>query len=461
MDTCSLEQAERLGRAVRIRTVTLVSPHPELDPAYAQFGAFESFLRAEFPRAAAALRWEKPGPLSLLVCWPADPAAAAESALLLYAHYDVVPGGEDAGWTHPPFSGDVADGFVWGRGTLDDKNCLCAVMEAVEGLLAEGFRPARTVYLAFGGDEEIGGVGAATLARVLSERGVRLCCVMDEGSVIADGVLSFVSRPVAMVGLAEKGFANAEIVVGWKAGHSAMPGRGTAAGALCAVVGAVERHRFPLRLTPTVARFFTSLAPHAKGPLSLALRFLRPLWPVLRGPLSRNHSVDAMLRTTQAVTILRSGEKENVIPDTARAVVNLRLLPGDTAASALARIEGVARRAIPRGFSLVVRLLAGATVSEPIPESRLDEGLWSALSESVALVAPHAVVAPFLVVMYTDSRRFAGIADSIVRLLPVILTENDVARIHGVDERISLENYGRMIRFYGNMIRRATTRRAG
>jgi carboxypeptidase PM20D1 len=455
MHQCSNEQAERLGQAVRIRTVTIVSSPLESQPGWAEFRAFEDLLRTSFPRAAAALRWEKPGPLSLLLTWTAPEAAAAAPGLLFYAHYDVVPGGEDADWTHPPFAGDIADGFIWGRGTLDDKNCLMAVMEAVETLLAEGFKPRRAIYLAFGGDEEIAGSGAKDIARALSERSVRLSCVLDEGSVIADGVIPFLARPVAMVGVAEKGFANVEIVVDGKAGHSAMPGKGTAAGALSAAVAAIERQRFPLRLTPTVARFFRSLAPHTKGPLKAALKLVRPLWPLLRGPLSRDRSIDALLRTTQAVTILRSGDKENVIPDSARAVVNLRLLPGDSSVSALERVRQIARKNTPRGFSADVRFLEGAAASEPIPESRLDPALWTTLRESVALVAPQAVLAPFLVVMYTDSRQFAGIADAIVRLHPVVLTGQDIDRIHGVDERISLENYGRMIVFYANVMRRA------
>ncbi|HVP19083.1 MAG TPA: M20/M25/M40 family metallo-hydrolase [Spirochaetia bacterium] len=380
--------------------------------------------------------------------------------MLFYAHYDVVPASGDAGWTHPPFSGDIADGFVWGRGTLDDKSCLLAIMEAVESLLTEGFQPQGTVYIAFGGDEELGSsaCAAASVARVLSERGIRLSCVLDEGSVIADGVPLLASRPIAMFGLAEKGSANLEIVVRGSTGHAAMPGKGTAAGALCRVVAAIERHRFPTRLTPTVARFFASLAPHAKGPRKTALRLLRLLWPVLRGPLSKNSTLDAFLRTTQAVTMLRAGEKENVVPDEARAVVNLRLLPGDTSAFALARIERVARKSIPNGFLLKVNFAEGGKPGEAIPESRLQGELWSALRDSLAQVAPDAVVAPCLVVASTDSRQFAGSADAIVRFLPIALTARDVARMHGVDERISLENYGRMIAFYENFVRRIAAR---
>jgi carboxypeptidase PM20D1 len=450
--TCSPEQAERLGRSVRFRTVTLVSGDPLTQPGYGEFRAFEEFLRSEFPRVSRGLKWESPGPLALLLTWePADPENT-RPAVLLYAHYDVVPAGPDAGWSHLPFSGELADGFVWGRGTLDDKGTLLGILEAAEGLLAEGFRPRRTIYLAFGGDEETTGrLGAASIAALLAARGVRLSCVLDEGSFI--GNLPFIRRPAALVGIAEKGFANVELVVEGSAGHSSTPGRGTSAGALAAVVAAIERRRFPARLTPTVQRFFRALAPHAAGLLGPALRFPRLLWPILHRRLSADPSTDALIRTTQAVTILRAGEKENVIPHQARAVINLRLLPGESSQSALSRIERTARRNLSRRFTLKAGFLEGTTRSEPVPESSPDPALWKIIEESIREVCPPAIVAPFLVVVYTDSRKFVDLTACIVRLLPMVLGSAELARIHAFDERISLENYGRMIRFYGSFIR--------
>jgi carboxypeptidase PM20D1 len=459
MKECTRAQADRLGEAIRFRTVTLISPDPSAEPGYAPFAGLMAFLRTSFPRASRALRWEQIGELALLLTWsPGDgnaPAApAVQPALLLYAHFDVVPPGDESAWTHGAFSGDVADGFIWGRGALDDKNCLMGIMEAVEELLTEGARPPATVYIAFGGDEETTGVlGAQRIADTLAARGARLSCVLDEGSAIADGILSFVKRPIAMIGIAEKGFANAELIVRGKAGHSSMPGRGTSAGALAAILAGVERRRFPVRLTPTAAGFFRAIAPWVPGIRGLGLRLVRPLWPFLGAALAANPSVDAMVRTTQAVTIVRAGEKENVLPAEARAVINLRLLPGDTAAGALRRMEPIARGFLPDRFSLEVRLLPGTIASDPVPETRPGRKLWTLISDAVRAVEPRAIIAPFLVVVYTDSRKFATLADCIVRLHPVVLTADELGRIHSRDERISLENYGRMIGFYAHFIR--------
>ena len=468
MGECTRSQAERLGEAIRYRTVTLTSPHPAEEPGYAAFAGFLAFIRRAFPRAAAELRWEQIGELALLLTWEAAPAAAPPAArasasasapataLLFYAHFDVVPPGDESAWSHGAFAGDVAEGCIWGRGALDDKNCLMGIMEAVETLLAEGTRPPATLYLAFGGDEETTGFfGARKIAETLASRGVRLACVLDEGSFISDGIFSFVKRPIAMIGVAEKGFANVEVIVRGTPGHSSMPGRGTTAGALGAIVAEIERRRFPARLTPAAEGFIQSIAPHVPGLRGLGLRLLRPLWPLVRAGLTANPRVDALLRTTQAVTIMHAGERENVLPAEARAVINLRLLPGDSAQTALRRIDRIARRAVPRQFSLEVRLLPGATASDPVPETRPAEDLWTLIGDAVLAAEPRAIISPFLVIAYTDSRKFASIADSIVRLHPVLLTSDEVGRIHGVDERISLDNYDRMISFYAHLMRGA------
>ncbi|HTO24021.1 MAG TPA: M20/M25/M40 family metallo-hydrolase [Spirochaetia bacterium] len=459
--TCNRDQAERLGQAVRFRTVTIASQAPRLDPRYSEFAAFVSFLKGAFPRAAAALQWEELGDLAQLLTWrppggePGGVAPSTLPGLLFYAHYDVVPPGEESAWKHPPFSGLLADGHIWGRGTLDDKNILMALMEAVEALCESGFRPSRPVYLAFGGDEEARGEhGAGTIARSMRERGLRLACVFDEGSMISKGMVPSVSKPVAMIGLAEKGFANVCVSVTGSAGHSSMPGRATAAGALAAVIAAVEKNRFPPRLTPLVARFFAAVAPHASGVFRVAFRLARPLWFLLRGALTAGHSVDALLRTTQAVTLLRAGEVANVLPAEASAAINVRIRPGDTTAGALARIERTARRALPGGFKMRVGFMEGETVSEPVPEARIEPGILEAVQDAIRRVED-AVIAPFLVVATTDSRQFVPIADSIVRFMPVTMTSGDLDGIHGVDERISLENYGRMIAYYTSVIREA------
>src|SRR4029453_14860046 len=193
---------QRLSQAVRIPTVSTEAP-----PSAASLAAFRAFLARSFPRAHAALRREAVSGGSLLYTWPGSDANAP--ALLFAAHQDTVPvePGSDPDWFRPPFGGAIAEGFVWGPGTLDDKGSLLAILEAVERLLARGFQPRQTIYLAFGHNEEIGGEGgAAAIPAPLRQRGAGIALALDEGSAVIDGVIPGVEPPVAMIGTAEKGY---------------------------------------------------------------------------------------------------------------------------------------------------------------------------------------------------------------------------------------------------------------
>jgi carboxypeptidase PM20D1 len=448
--SCTRDQAERLARAIRLRTITIIGAEPAGDRSFAAFEDFFAFLRVEFPRAAGRLRWERVSALGLLGAWLPPSAGAAPGGLLLYAHCDVVPPGDESRWTHAPFGGETAEGYVWGRGTLDDKGVLLAILEAVEALIAGGFEPAKPVYIAIGCDEETEGRGARAIAARLAADGIRPDWMLDEGSVIADGVLPFLGRPAALVGTAEKGVVDVEIRVDGAAGHASMPGARTAAGVLAAVIADLERHPFPARLTPAVSGMFRCLGRGAGPAVRAALAVARPLLPLACGALGPQ--LAAMLRTTQAVTRLAAGEADNVLPSSAAAHVNLRILPGDTPAGVLARLARRTARRVPRGFRGSVR--ATGDPHDPVAASPASGPAWDAIGATLRELLPEAVLAPMLVTACTDSRHFAGIAGAIYRLMPALLDSSEIARIHGVDERLSLDNYGRMIAYYGRVIAR-------
>lgn len=333
--------AERLAAAIRVPTVSREDgPAPD-----SVFAALHEQLAASFPRVHARLRREAVGG-SLLFTWAGADTVAP--AILLTGHLDVVPvdSGSEGRWTHPPFAGVVADGFVWGRGALDDKGSVLAILEAVEALLAEGFSPARTMLLAFGHDEEISGLrGARRVAALLAERGTPVEWVLDEGGTITHGLVPGVEGPVAVVGIAEKGYANVELVATAADGHSSTPPQHTAIGRLALAVSRLEGDPFPARIAGANLRLLE-----------------RPVLARFTGdPRSA-----AVVRTTTAVTMVAGGTKANVLPTEARAVVNLRTLPGDSAAAVAARLERVVDDSAVR-----VRLLPGASEASPVtsPES--------------------------------------------------------------------------------------------
>lgn len=438
-DVDAAAAAERVSRAVRFRTVDGDSA------AAAEFAGFHAFLRAAYPRTEAALEPETVLGRSLFFTWPgADPGLAP---VLLLFHQDVVPVEEESAdrWTHPPFSGDVAGGFVWGRGTLDDKGSLMACLDAVESLLGEGFAPERTLYVGLGHDEETRGRGAAAMARRLRDRNVRLHAVLDEGMAVTNGMVPGIDVPVALIGVAEKGYLSVEITAETAGGHSSIPPPRGAAGILSAAVNRITDHPFPAGLRSPTRDMFRFLAPEMSWPMRAVFSNLWLFGPLVRAKLAADPPTNAAIRTTAAVTVLEAGVKENVLPARARAVVNLRLLPGDTVDGVLSRLERELE-----GLPVTVRAREGGR--DPSPVSSTASPAFRLLARTIGEVFPGAVVAPGLVLGGTDSRHFTGIAEDVYRFVPLWMEAGDVSRIHGIDERVGVDRHADAVRFYRRLI---------
>jgi carboxypeptidase PM20D1 len=439
------ETVQHLAAALRFRTVSHQDP---AEDDRAVFTAFHRWLAETFPRAQATLAPETVAGASLLFTWKGRAADAAP--VLLLAHQDVVPvdPATERAWTHPPFAGEIADGFVWGRGALDDKASLVALLEAVERLLADGFEPRRTVYLAFGHDEEVGGThGATTLAARLAERGVVPLVVLDEGLAVTEGIVSDVALPVALVGVAEKGYVSIELVVQAEGGHSSTPPRETAVGILATALARLERSQMPARITGPVRRLFEAIGPEMSLPNRVGLANLWLFAPLVIRTLTASPETSALVRTTTAPTILEAGIKENVLPVRARAVVNFRVLPGDGTADVLAHVTAVV--ADPRVVATPLR----TTLSEPSPESRVDSAGFAAIARTIREIFPAAVVAPSLVLGATDARHYASLGADVYRFLPLRVRAGDLRRIHGIDERVAVDDWANAVRFYARLIR--------
>ena len=443
--------AERLAGAVRIPTIS----HGDSASFDAEaFQALHAHLQSAFPRVHAQLRREAIGTHSLLYSWEGtDPSL---KPILLAGHLDVVPvePGTEGKWRHDPFAGRIADGYVWGRGAIDNKSAVLGTLEAVEMLVEAGFRPARTVYLAYGHDEEVGGTrGAREIAALLKRRGVRLEMVLDEGGVIGDGVMPGVAAPTALVGIAEKGFVSVELSTRAAGGHSSLPPRESAVGILSAAVARLEAHPMPARLEAPTRQLFTRIAPElpfAQRAVFANLWATRPL--VLRTLERGGPTTNAMVRTTTAVTVFQAGSKDNVLPSQARAMVNFRILPGDSVAGVLAHVRRVVDD--PR----VAVKPAGRFSAEPSAVSGTASASFRTLERTIRSVTPEAVVTPYLVVVVTDARYYAALSESVYRFLPVPLTPRDLERMHGTDERISVRDYEGAIRFYRQLIVNAAGR---
>jgi carboxypeptidase PM20D1 len=438
--------AERLAGALRFQTV---SHADALDSGAAALEELHAHLERSFPLVHANLQRERVGGHSLLYTWRGRDAQAA--AVLLMAHLDVVPvaPGTEGRWTHPPFGGVVADGFVWGRGAWDDKSRVMAQLEAVESLLRHGLQPARTVYLAFGHDEELGGArGAQAIAALLLARGAKLHYVLDEGLVVSDGVIPGARRPVALIGVAEKGRVTVRLRASATPGHASTPPRDSAIGRLSRAIAALEAQPMPARLQGVAAEMFGTLAPEM-GPGRRVL--LANLWlfgPLVQRALEQTSVTNAMVRTTTAVTVVRGGLAPNALPGMAEAMVNFRLLPGDSADDVLDHVRRVAR-----ADGVEAALMPAA--QPPSGVSPHDTDGYRAIRQSVNDAFGDVAVAPGLVVGGTDARHMSGLTDRVYRFSPVRVRPDDVSRIHGDNERLAIDNYAEMIRFFQCLLLRS------
>ena len=441
--------ALRLGEAVRLTTIS--SRDDPLQSAD-QFLQLHELLRARFPKAHAVLKREVVGGLSLLYTWPGHNPLL--NPIMLMAHQDVVPiaPGTESDWTVPPFSGAVQDGFIWGRGSWDDKGNLLSQFEAVELLAASGFQPERTVYLAYGADEEVSGLrGAAEIAALLQARKVHLDFVLDEGLLVLDGILPGLSKPAALIGVAEKGFLSVALAVSATPGHSSMPpSHGTSAiGMMSAALQALDDSQLPAAIKGVGGEMFDTLAPEMGGFSRVALSNLWLFGPVVQRQLEGAPSTNAMLRTTTALTIVNAGNKENVLPGRADATVNFRLLPGDTREQVLDHVRTEVDHAVGTG-KVTLAVLPGAVDASKVAPT--DSSQYRLLNTTIREVFPQTVVAPGLMVAATDSIHYGDISDHIFKFSPVRANAEDLKRFHGTNERLSTSNYAEAIRFYHRLL---------
>lgn len=437
--------ADRLTRAINYRTL---SHEIGLPVDTAEFTGFRQFLSEAYPLIHSSLSKEIFSDLSILYTW--EGSNPALKPVILTAHMDVVPAVETDRWEQLPFSGFNDGTFIWGRGTLDDKGALISIMETVERLLHEGYQPARSIYLAFGHDEEIGGnMGAAVIASELSGRGVEAAFVLDEGLVITRGIVPMVEPPVALIGTGEKGYLSVELRVEMDGGHSSTPEQESAVNVLNAALWRIWRNPPKAFISGPVQDFIRYIGPempfHGRAIFANTWLFRRLLLNIYQASAAGN----ALVRTTIAPTILGAGIKDNIIPAEAAAVLNARILPGETTADVLAHLERVVSdervKIIP---------LEGLS-HDPSPLSPVDIPAFATIAATIREVFPEAIVAPTMMVGTSDAKHYAVVSPNIYRFIPLVVTEEDLARIHGLNERVRIDEFLRGIGFYYQLIRNA------
>jgi carboxypeptidase PM20D1 len=435
--------AARLANALRLPTLSHLDPAQRNEEAFA---ALNDYLIHTFPLVHATLSREAVGEHGVLYTWLGSDSGL--KPILLMAHMDVVPAepGTEGDWKHPPFAGEIADGYIWGRGAIDNKSTVLALLEAVEFMLGEQYQPRRTVYLAFGLDEEVGGhLGAAAIVDLLASRGVRLEYVLDEGAVILADAPPL-NAPVALVGIAEKGYVSLALSVEVEGGHSSMPPRQTAVGILSSAVARLQDNPFPGRLRGPTRQYLSYLGPELPFFPRMIFANTWLFGPLIERQLAASPPSDALLRTTTAPTMFEGSIEDNVLPIRARAIVNFRIFPGETVESVTERVQSLI------DDSRVHIEPFGSSIINPSPVSSTEAPAFGILQRTIQEVFSDVVVAPSMTVVTTDSRYYQRLSENVYRFQPVRLLQEDLPRIHGTNERISIEGYADSIRFFRQLI---------
>ncbi|GAC16988.1 M20 family peptidase [Paraglaciecola arctica] len=410
---------------------------------HSAFLAFHQHLAQSFPLAHAKTQLTKFNDYSMVFHLKGQNPQLKPA--LFMGHMDVVPVDEQTKdqWLQPPFSGKVTDGAIWGRGAIDDKVSVLALMESLEWFLTQNKVPQRDVYFAFGHDEEVGGEGAKAIAKYFAEQNIQFEFVLDEGGVITEGIIPGATQPLALVGVAEKGIVNFRLTVKGEGGHSSQPPAHTAAGILASAIVKVENNPFDARL-----EFFDLMFDNIGYSMPLSKRLpLANLWlfePLILNTLLNSPISAASSRTTTAVTMLQGSTKSNVLPTIATAVVNFRILPGDTIKSIQAHLERVIDD--PR-VTLSTELANEASAVSPT-----DNIGFKLIESSIRRLDDNVLVTPYLVVAATDSRHFQNLSDNIYRFMMVSLNPETLKQFHGLNEQIAVKDYLNAIQFYYAML---------
>ncbi len=427
-----------LSEAIKIATISC----EEQPTDTAAFQTLVQFLFCSYPDVKNELNPLIINHNSLLLHWKGK--GTSKNPVILYAHMDVVPA--DTSWLFPAFEGKFDATYIYGRGVIDDKGAVISIFESIHRQLQKKFTPNRDLWFAFGHDEEISGLnGAKMIADHLSSIGVKADYMLDEGGIIAEGMVPFVKRPVALVATSEKGYVTLEFSVKSDGGHSSMPPPNPPGEVLANAINELHQHPFPTKMTPSLDDFMDYAGPEMKMPFRLLFANRWLFQPVIMNQYEQIPGANAMIRTTGVTTILSGGIKENAIPIEVKALINFRIIPGENAATVLVKVRKLIKD--PR-----VTILQHGVSDEPSSYTTPESEGFKVIQRVLHKVMPDVAIAPTISTGGTDSKHFRAVTEHVYRFLPVRMNAEILDGMHGRNEKMKISSFMEMIQFYSEFI---------
>ncbi len=443
---------KNLSDAIKIPTIASKDPDAT---DWSTFDNFREFLKERYPLIHNKLEIIEVGKGPLLYKWKGTDSSL--DAIALLSHQDVVPISEGTygDWTHPPFEGYDDGEYIWGRGALDMKNHLIAVMESVEDLLEEGFIPERDIYICLGHNEEVMSSehsGAIIMCKFFEDNGIRLDCVLDEGGAILPvNVKGVLNKNLAGIGVAEKGYADFEVAVTAKGGHSSQAPNHTALGHLADIIKDIENNQFKAELSPMMMELFDKIGRNCSYPVRLVTCNLKLLKPLITKVMTFIPPAASLIRTTQGVTMASGSPAPNVLPQRASINVNVRLYPGETVDDAAKHL-----RKVIKNKKAEIKVKPGW--KNPSKISPTDSRCFRIIEEICQSTNCDNIVAPYLVMGGTDACHYEAVCDNIYRYSPFLVSTSLLLTTHGTNERIPVSSMSDGIMFFKRYIRKVSER---
>jgi len=462
--TPSEKAISRLVGGIRIPTV---SNEVYENTNFKPFDEFKAYLPQAYPQIYAAMDTLTVNDYGLVFHWKGRNKDL--KPILFLSHYDVVPvigynpseeiipdtvfqpndtpieriDSVQTQWDFHPFSGAVVNGRIYGRGTLDMKGMLFSLFEAADSLITEGWQPERDIWFAFGHDEEVSGrQGAVHIADYFKQQGITFDAVYDEGGIIAapGSAMESVKKPIALVGIGEKGFLTLRIKVMGLGGHSSMPPAKSSLVYAAEIIEKLNSNQMPAKIISPIASFLTNMGGEMNFMSRMAIANQWLLKPVLLNTLGKSPSSNGLIRTTTAISMAKGSDAPNVLASVAEVTVNFRILPGETVNDVQNHVKEICK-----DYEVEIDVISAREPSAISPEKTKG---FDIVKETVSQLYPGTIVSSYITIGGTDAYKYQIVSDNIYRFMPIELNQYEQRSIHNENEHITFANYGRMIMYF-------------